>query len=415
MAHVMRQRELRGLTHLRAAAGLVLIGAAATYFNGRMAFPGWAALIPVTGTMLVISAGPNALTNRYLLSLRPVVFVGLISYPLYLWHWPLLSYAYIIKDTTPLGITRLYLLATSLLLAWLTYVAIEKPIRFGTLRHKERVLAGGLVTLAMLGLTAFTAPGALNRGAFAPRISQSGDIGHEEFYGHIRQNYFPCEPAQLRAAAGKWKGAIRCFQSKRGMPTVAIVGDSHAEHLFIGAAEANPAENVVYYLRSAPPTFDNPRAREVMEHVLHEPSIGKVLIAVWWRGDKLFYDTPRLEQTVRALRAAGKEVYLVDDMPRFPFYPQRCKYSGAVFREENRCEASTRETLANQTHYETTQAAVAAATGAKRIRLLDLFCSGATCSMASDGKLLFRDRHHLNLNGSRLVGSRLVLNGPKQP
>lgn len=415
VAYIMRQRELGGHVHLRAASGLAMIGGAAIYFNAKMVFPGWAALVPVMGTVLVISAGPQAFTNRYLLSLRPMVWVGLISYPLYLWHWPLLSYAHILEDSTPLGKTRLYLLAVALLLAWLTYVAIERPIRFGAVRHKERLLIGGLVGLGVAGLIAFNAPRALYRDTFAPKVANGGDIGHEEFYGHIREKYFPCEPRELHSTTGKWRDVIRCFQSKNGKPTVAILGDSHAEHLFIGAAEANPAENVVYYLRSAPPTLDNPRAKDVFQYVLSQPSIHTVMLAVWWRGDKLFYDAPRLKDAVDALRASGKDVYLVEDVPRFPFYPQRCKYSGAAFREANRCDGTSEETLTNQSHYAHAQRVVAAATGAKMIPVLDLFCGASTCSMAPDAQLLFRDRHHLNVNGSRLVGTRLAVQARERP
>lgn len=62
-----------------------------------MRFPGWLALLPVAGAAAVILAGPEATVNRLVFSNRAVVFVGLISYPLYLWHWPLISYANIIR------------------------------------------------------------------------------------------------------------------------------------------------------------------------------------------------------------------------------------------------------------------------------------------------------------------------------
>src|SRR4051812_39233055 len=80
----------------RAAAGLVLIVIAAAVLNVHRAFPGWWALLPVAGSALLLSA-PAAWINRTLLSWPPMVWIGLISYPLYLWHWPLLVFPAVVK------------------------------------------------------------------------------------------------------------------------------------------------------------------------------------------------------------------------------------------------------------------------------------------------------------------------------
>src|SRR5262249_5993026 len=75
--------------------GGALIAGSAMVLEPSAWFPGWRALLPVGGTLLIVGAGPQALVNRALLSRRWMVGLGLISYPLYLWHWPLLSFAYI--------------------------------------------------------------------------------------------------------------------------------------------------------------------------------------------------------------------------------------------------------------------------------------------------------------------------------
>ncbi len=109
--------------------GLVLILAAAALLNARMIFPGWLALLPVSGAALLIAAGPNAPVNRWL-SRPAAVSVGLISYPLYLWHWPLLSYATILRrgrPPTPLMAAGLLCVAAGL--AWLTWRYLEAPMR----------------------------------------------------------------------------------------------------------------------------------------------------------------------------------------------------------------------------------------------------------------------------------------------
>ena len=130
-------------------------------FTPETRFPGWPALLPVAGATALILAGPAATANRIIFSNRAVIFIGLISYPLYLWHWPLISYAYIIrlgKPPTPLMATAL--MATSFLLAWMTYRFVEYPICFGAHRHRRTLIVATCVAvLGGCGLTIWTASG----------------------------------------------------------------------------------------------------------------------------------------------------------------------------------------------------------------------------------------------------------------
>jgi peptidoglycan/LPS O-acetylase OafA/YrhL len=130
-------------------AGLAAILASATLFTPELRFPGWFALAPVLGTVAIIFAGPQAWTNRVVLSNRAAIFVGLISYPLYLWHWPLISFAYVIrmgKQPTPL--MAVILIAASILLAWATNRFVENPVRFGE-RRLRKVWAAAICMLAV--------------------------------------------------------------------------------------------------------------------------------------------------------------------------------------------------------------------------------------------------------------------------
>src|SRR5690606_36478938 len=113
------------------------------------AFPGWWALGPVLGTLALLSAGPQAWVNRVVLSRQPLVLLGLISYPLYLWHWPILSFARILStdELAPSWLSAC--VALSFVLAWLTYRFIETPIRHGRrLRRATPALSSAMVTLA---------------------------------------------------------------------------------------------------------------------------------------------------------------------------------------------------------------------------------------------------------------------------
>ena len=94
-------------------------------------FPGTKALFPVLGTVLIIAAGPAAWINRTILSNKIAVWFGLISFPLYLWHWPLLSFARIVESEVPSRNIRIAAVLISIVLAWLTYKLVERPIRLG--------------------------------------------------------------------------------------------------------------------------------------------------------------------------------------------------------------------------------------------------------------------------------------------
>ncbi len=139
----------------RVVAGLALITKAS-------AFPGWWALLPTVGTLLMITAGPEAWLNRSILAWKPLVWVGLISYPLYLWHWPLLFFA------RTLGGSIIAALVLSIALAWATYQFFEKPIRFGRpLRWKVATPVALMLVVGAAGYTSFTNAGFPARGGVA--------------------------------------------------------------------------------------------------------------------------------------------------------------------------------------------------------------------------------------------------------
>ena len=153
---------------IAAVVGIAMIGYAAVMFSGETPMPGWAALIPCLGTALIIHSGsghsgsghsggghagsePATLVHR-LLAVRPLVYVGLVSYALYLWHWPLLAFAeYEWPGAVSLPL-RLALVALAFALAVATYHWLETPVRArsGWL-GQGRVFAGAAVaTLALL-------------------------------------------------------------------------------------------------------------------------------------------------------------------------------------------------------------------------------------------------------------------------
>lgn len=109
----------RVLANVLAFFGLLLVTYGVIRINKKLTFPGLWALVPVLGATLLIAAGPRAWINRRLLANRMMVWFGLISFPLYLWHWPLLSFARIMQSELPGVSIRIAAVLLSVLLAWL--------------------------------------------------------------------------------------------------------------------------------------------------------------------------------------------------------------------------------------------------------------------------------------------------------
>lgn len=136
-----------GLKHVISLAGIVAILVSARFFTSDMRFPGWLALLPVAGSVAIVLAGPNAFVNRTILSNRVAVSVGLISYPLYLWHWPLIAFAYVIRGKPPTILMAFGIVIASLLLAWATYRFIERPVRVSSNRLRRTHIAAAFVAV----------------------------------------------------------------------------------------------------------------------------------------------------------------------------------------------------------------------------------------------------------------------------
>src|SRR5262249_545684 len=140
-------------TNSKAVAGIALVTLGFVFLEPQKAFPGWWALLPVLGTAPIVRAGPQAWINRRVLSHPAMVFFGLIRYPLYLWHWPLLTFARIVQGGEPSAAFKLGLLALSVLLAFLTYQLVEKPIRFTKVSKRAvPALATAMSVMLVLGI-----------------------------------------------------------------------------------------------------------------------------------------------------------------------------------------------------------------------------------------------------------------------
>lgn len=417
-SHKNRIKEkLPSLVNILSFIGLLFLFFGIWRINRDTVFPGNWALIPVLGALLLITSGPRAWLNRKILSNKFLVFIGLISFPLYLWHWPLISFAHIIEGDLLSINFRIAILASSFFLAWATYRLIERPMRFGCC-GKLKTLALILLLLAV-GCVGYKTH-ELDGLSFRPHASIKGfkgDIGHLEYHKYIAENYYICTPKSIADNALKWETYVRCMQSKGTFRIdIALVGDSHAEHLFLGMAEALPSKNVVYYNLNSTPVISNPQFKSIFSFVLENKDIHEVVLTMYWY--QRYKSIPlgsNLEQellkTIDALLKSGKKVLLVDDVPSFPFPPEKCQGQRWLSRKNPSCEMSADEVRKqSETYIETLNIITKKRPNVLILNIGKYLCDNKVCSMTMGDKILYRDPNHLNLEGSRLIGRRLVEN-----
>ncbi|ABD05013.1 Acyltransferase 3 [Rhodopseudomonas palustris HaA2] len=235
---VVRRLFERHAAAIRAACawlGLGLLAAGAALISNDRGFPGWWAVLPVLGAALLIFAGPSPWVSRYLLGNRAMVYVGLISYPLYLWHWPLLAAIRIVRfgEEPPLLMKAITILV-AFALAHLTWRFIEPPFRARPSRRKTAAAFAAVAIAGIAGAGIYAASGFPSR--FGPDLQAIlGDLNAEA-------------TVAFRAGACFFEGSAQ-FQEQcddatpADAPRVVLWGDSHAAQLYPGLREWQRADN----------------------------------------------------------------------------------------------------------------------------------------------------------------------------
>lgn len=227
--------------HLLALAGTMAVIIAVALLDKSKAFPGAWALLPTTGACLIITAGPFAWINRRVLAHPVMVFVGLLSFPMYLWHWPLLSFARILEIGAPPPETRLLAALASLPLAWLTYRLVEKPIRFHGFGHgKTLALCLGMGLVFVSGYGIFRAEGFTSR--MREKAEYDGFFSNYHYtktHDLLRHDRHECNFYDIQTNTPKATINAQCY-TPHSDKVVFIWGDSHAQHLNHGLQTALP-------------------------------------------------------------------------------------------------------------------------------------------------------------------------------
>ena len=218
--------------------------------NKERSFPGWWALMPTFGAVLLIFGGSTTWINSRVLAHPGLVYVGLISYPLYLWHWPLLSFARILHSGEPSTLTKTMCIFVSFILADVTYRFIEKPIRFRTTaRIAKTVFASiALATISVIGVTIFAYDGLPSR--FPIEIQNSiRDYSKASLVAYRNNECF------LNIDAGFSQFGKECEEfGQSGGKKIVLWGDSHAAQLFPGLEQVwkrDHAFDLVQYTASS--------------------------------------------------------------------------------------------------------------------------------------------------------------------
>ncbi|MBO7882014.1 acyltransferase family protein [Burkholderia pseudomallei] len=338
-------RHVGGWPHALSVAGALLCLASFVFVDSQAAFPGWWALLPVVGAVGLIAAGRGGWVNRYVLA-RPVsVWFGRISYALYLWHWPLLSFAFIVAGRMPSPAVRGGLVVIAVALAWLTTAIVERPVRFGA-AGMWKIAAPCLLMLgiAYLGGMTYVRGGLGFRKGFSPDADvATAKLGAGHKFVDPTCGVLPADRSLFPF----------CATDKRVRSHFAVWGDSKADALYWGLVrESAPGEGWTLIARPscAPmagvsrtssnagddPALCRAANHEAMRMLLGTPELKTVVLVMTDRdviGQTFAVDGQSsanpaaaldgLDQAVAALEHAGRRVALVLDNPRLRD-PRQC-------------------------------------------------------------------------------------------
>jgi peptidoglycan/LPS O-acetylase OafA/YrhL len=426
--------------------GLALLLLGAFLFDQDTLYPGAWALVPVLGTCFIIFAGNQSWLNISVLSNRFLVWIGLISFPLYLWHWPLLSFARIMEGSKPDWQIRSVLVAVSFVLAVLTYYVIERPIRFGRhLQFKTTALIVSMSLLGALGLATFSQDGFKSRTTDKAIEAQLADLK------------FDIPDIEAWYCQDMSHDSPRCHATGPN-PSVVVIGDSHALTIYSGLRQRFKAKGQDIGLYGAsdgcPPLLNVviqdqggdvrnclKKGTQAIQRVIADSAIKEVILTSrgpMYTTAKGFGDV-ELEQfgswvlhvageekglrgneevfalgltkTLDGLLAAGKKVTFLHDVPELGFDIRSC-FSFRPMTITNKvvspCAVSKKDFEARTEAYRTmVNKILSERPEIKVIDLSEALCDNKWCWGAKDDSLFYIDDDHLSHRGADYVVRKL--------
>ena len=391
------------------------------------------------GAVLIISAGSQAWLNRVILSNRILVWFGLISFPLYLWHWPLLSFARIVESETPARNIRIATVVISILLAWLTYKFIEKPIRFGKFGNlKTKILA---VLMVIVGSAGYSTYKIEHLDSISMKIEDNiAQLSWPESLNHS---------SECISKFGSIYSQYCLITNISQAPEIILVGDSNANHLFNGLSKNLYGKNILNIGRGACPPLLGVSTRltegEMNCQVTVKPAldlavstntVSTVILSMMGSGyingkrnfDGGLFDLYSLDdtssnnkgvifesgmrKTLQFLTSANKKVIFVVSTPRFNFNPAKCinrPFRLIRSKTNELCRMSRQDFERDAKSYRDLVFNVLK--DYPSVKVFDTakdLCDENYCYAKKDEKILYRDNVHLSLFGSDLIAQGLV-------
>lgn len=420
------------LRNLIALVGLALIGLGVFALSANSTFPGVNALPPCIGTALLIYANMGGQRVPWInaaLATRAPVAVGLISYSLYLWHWPIFVLA---TAVLPHGLdARLTMIAVaaSFVLAALSWRFVEQPFR----GHRSRVARRPLFVGAAAAIVIFVAVGgalALLHGLPQRYDTETQRILAEAEDEPMRGHCFNLSPKKINAH-GLCKLGV-----KTGTPTFILWGDSHADAIVPAIDKAASVQGKTGFVAAhghcapfagvdLPDHACRPFNNAVMK-VIAAKNIGTVLLDARWAAHagvvsaeiEQFAETgagtvrPRnvakaqaefaasINKTVAVLLAAGKRVVIIGPVPEFEHSVPMDLAKMRLWHEQWEIAPSRDEFLSREVFVDAQLAKLAKLPGVTLVEPGDELCPAARCATMTDGLPLYRDSNHLSVSGA---------------
>lgn len=418
--------------------GLLTIIVGILSIKNDLSFPGKRALIPVIGSLIIIGAGSGAIINKYLLSNRIMIFLGLISYPLYLWHWPFLSLAYICEGRTPEIWIRCAAIGIALVLAIITYFIIEPPLRYGNYSKTKAIsLFMTMLFVGFIGYRVMDTDGFKNRFPKLERSLEEIQIDSKTIKYKNNYKYYSVYDEYIdncKLEFSNWNDLdvwCKCaMQSKPAQNNVALIGSSHAAHLFYGLSKLSYQDNnsIALFAMASQSPFINlktnndqtkywyyKRIVDAYDYIENHNNIKIVILADLAYNYFIDIENPIEKDfqkifknaVIRSLeRLKDRKVIIVLDNPALPMDPSKCGISRpySITKFDSSCTFNEQETSeSRELHNAIIKDVVKNYPNVRVVDIAKLFCNKSKCSPVKNGELLYLDPGHLNYKGSKYV------------
>lgn len=417
---------------------LLILAGTFIFLESNLQYPGWRALFPVMIGVLYIST-PDAFLNR-LLSGKWPVRIGLMSFSLYLWHWPILSFFNTLYPSQMTSLDLFLLFVATLFLGDLSYRLVEAPAKKLTETRAARIFLSGLAVTAIIAALIAASE---NRLVIHPSLEEKA-AGLEDFDGEVHHTPEFCKQSTIRYCI---------VADPERPPTVALMGDSHASHWLPGLKKfyAEKGENLVMLMQEQTPPFlgvgtpgRNPEDMlRVFRMVNQTPGIHTVILSAFWavyanevpfhvgkefmkrqhwdpslkNASQQRHFSLLLSKTLWSLQKAKKKIIFVHDVPTTPFIGDKfmprpffeTSFPVCIFTE-SLCIYGIDRVITTQLSYRKITNAVLR--GFPEVKVLDpvpLFCDEGSglCLSHPNGAAVYSDEHHISMDGSKYLIPKL--------